>query len=58
MEQTTIIQRKPIQILKPLTEIKGFKLRVENCRIIINIDNQTKILKVEKIGHRKNIYKK
>jgi len=32
------------------------KLRVGNYRIIIDVEEETKVLFVEKIGHRKNIY--
>lgn len=48
----------PFQFLKPLVQIKGFKLRVGDYRIIIDVQEKIKILYVEKVGHRKNIYEK
>ena len=46
----------PFRFLEHLEEIAGFKLRVGDYRIIIDIDNISRTLKVLKIGHRKNIY--
>ena len=43
---------------QPLVEIRGFKLRVGDYRVIVEVDNEIKILEVIKIGHRKNVYKK
>ena len=40
-----------------LVEREDFKLRVGDYRIIADIDEISKIIKVTKIGHRKNIYK-
>lgn len=48
----------PFRFLEPLVEIKGFKLRVGDYRIIIDVDTRTKILKILKVGHRKNIYER
>jgi len=48
----------PFRFLEPLTEIKGFKLRVGEYRIIIDVENKIKILHILKVGHRKNIYEK
>ena len=49
-------KQEPLRFLKPLTQIKGYKLRVGDYRIIIDVQEKIKILYVEKIGHRKNIY--
>ena len=49
-------KEEPFRFLEPLEEIDGYKLRVGDYRLIIDIDNSTKTLKVLKIGHRKNIY--
>jgi len=51
-------KQDPFRYLEHLTEIKGFKLRVGDYRIIIDIENEIKILHVLKVGHRKNIYEK
>jgi mRNA interferase RelE/StbE len=46
----------PFHYLEHLEDIDGFKLRIGDYRLIVDIDNSTKIIKVLKIGHRKNIY--
>jgi mRNA interferase RelE/StbE len=46
----------PPRYLKRLTQIKGHKLRVGDYRLIIDIQEEIKVLFIEKIGHRKNIY--
>ena len=48
----------PFRYLKHLTQIKGYKLRVGDYRIIIDVQEEIKILFIEKIGHRKNIYER
>ena len=47
----------PFRFLEHLEEIDGYKLRVGDYRLIISIDNKTNTINIEKIGHRKNIYK-
>jgi len=49
-------KESPFHFLKHLEEIDGYKLRVGDYRVIIDIDISSKVLKVLKIGHRKNIY--
>lgn len=46
----------PFRFLKHLEEINGYKLRVGNYRIILDVDIITKTLKILRIGHRKNVY--
>lgn len=46
----------PFQFLEHLEDIQGFKLRIGDYRLIIDIDKTNKILYVLKVGHRKNIY--
>lgn len=46
----------PFRFLEHLEDINGFKLRVGDYRLILDINNQTKTICVLKIGHRKNIY--
>jgi mRNA interferase RelE/StbE len=46
----------PFRFLEHLEEIEGYKLRIGDYRLIIDIDNFSKIIKVLKAGHRKNIY--
>jgi len=49
-------KNEPFRYLKHLENIKGYKLRVGEYRIIIDVDNLIKSLNILKIGHRKNIY--
>ena len=49
-------KQDPFRYLQHLTQIRGYKLRVGDYRIIIDVQEEIKILYVEKIGHRKNIY--
>jgi len=48
----------PFRYLEPLIEIRGFKLRVGDYRVIIDVENEIKILHVLKVGHRKNVYER
>jgi len=48
----------PFRYLEHLEEIEGYKLRVGDYRVIIDVDNSMKILNILKIGHRKNIYER
>ena len=49
---------EPFRYLEPLVEISGFKLRVVNYRVIIDVRKEIRILHVLKIGHRKNVYER
>jgi mRNA interferase RelE/StbE len=48
----------PFRYLEHLEGVQGFKLRVGDYRIILDIQEEIKVLCVLKIGHRKNIYNK
>ena len=49
-------KENPFHFLEHLEVIKGFKLRVGDYRLIIDVDKTANILHVLKVGHRKNIY--
>jgi len=49
-------RENPFHFLEHLEEIQGFKLRVGDYRVIIDVDQANNFLKILKIGHRKNIY--
>jgi mRNA interferase RelE/StbE len=51
-------KENPFRFLEHLEEIEGFKLRVGDYRIIVDVDNSSKIIKILKLGHRKNIYER
>ncbi|MBS3154922.1 type II toxin-antitoxin system RelE/ParE family toxin [Candidatus Woesearchaeota archaeon] len=51
-------KEEPFRFLEPLTEIKGFKLRIGDYRVIIDVDFKENKLTVIKVGHRKNVYEK
>ena len=41
--------------IKKLREIDGFRLRVGNYRVLFDMNQE--IIKILKIGHRKNVYR-
>ena len=49
-------KENPFHFLEPLVEINGFKLRIGDYRVIVEVDNSLKIIWVLKVGHRKNVY--
>lgn len=51
------ISANPFPHIVRLKSSPYFKIRVGDYRVILDIDNSIKILKVVKLGHRKNIYK-
>jgi mRNA interferase RelE/StbE len=51
------IKIRPQDYVEKLIGEPGFKLRVGNYRIILDIDNNRLIILVLKVGHRRNIYK-
>ena len=51
-------QGKPFRYFERLTGRKEYKLRVGDYRIIADIDENSKIIKIILIMHRRNIYKK
>ena len=51
------IRIRPEDFVEKLVGETGFKLRVGDYRVILDIDNKELIVLVIKIGHRKNIYK-
>ena len=52
------IRIRPEAHIKKLVEDPGYRLRVGEYRIILDIEKEKLIILVIKIGHRKNIYKK
>ena len=51
-------KEEPFRFLESLIEIKGFKLRVGNYRVIIDVDFKEQKLTIIKVGHRKNVYER
>ena len=51
-----VCKESPFAFLKPLVQIKGFKLRVGNYRIIVDVREEIRVLNVLKVGHRKKVY--
>jgi len=51
-------KKDPFRIFEKLVETKGFKLRVGDWRVIVDIERGKKTIIVLKVGHRKNIYDK
>ena len=57
-EKLQVCKENPFRFLEHLEQIKGFKLRVGDYRLIIDVNNNKKIIEVLKLGHRKNIYER
>jgi len=57
-DKLQLCKEYPFMFLEHLEEIGGFKLRVGNYRVIVDVDNSTKTIKVLKVGHRKNVYER
>ena len=49
-------KESPPRFFEKLVEISGFKLRVGDYRVLADIDQNSKKIHINKIGHRKNIY--
>jgi mRNA interferase RelE/StbE len=52
------IRIRPESYVKKLVGDLGYRLRVGDYRVILDIENSELIILVIKIGHRKNIYEK
>jgi len=50
------VKEDPFRFLEHLEEIDGFKLRVGDYRLIIDVDKASQTIHILKAGHRKNIY--
>ena len=50
-------KQNPFHFFDKLEDRKDFKLRVGDYRIIADINQNSKIIEITRIGHRKNIYK-
>ncbi len=51
------IKVRPQDFVEKLVGELGFKLRVGDYRVFLDIDNNRLIILVLKLGHRKNVYK-
>ena len=49
---------RPYDFVRKLMGSKYYRLRVGDYRVIMDIDNETLIIIVITVGHRKNIYKR
>jgi mRNA interferase RelE/StbE len=52
------IKKTPLHYIEKLKDIPSWKLRVGDYRAILSINTRDKKIFIEKIGHRKEIYKK
>ncbi len=52
------IRIRPESYIKKLVGDPGYKLRVGDYRVIMDIDNNNLLILVIKVGHRRDIYKK
>jgi mRNA interferase RelE/StbE len=52
------LKSDPEHYLEPFKEIGGYKLRVGDYRVMIDVDWNAEIIFVLLVGHRKKIYKR
>lgn len=52
------IRLRPEAYIEKLVDIPGYKLRVGDYRVIMDIQREDLLILVIKVGHRKNIYEK
>ena len=57
-EKSISTKEKPFRYFERLAKRDEYKLRVGNYRVIVDIDKNSKKIKILLIGQRKNIYKK
>ena len=50
------IRIRPEAFIEKLVGISGYKLRVGDYRVILDLENDKLLILVIKVGHRKNIY--
>ena len=55
-EKIQLCKENPFRFLEHLEQINGFKLRVGDYRLIVDVNNSAKTMEILKLGHRKNIY--
>lgn len=53
-----MIRIRPEAYAEKLVGLPGYKLRVGDYRVILDIDRGNLVILVIKVGHRKDIYKK
>ena len=56
IKKVNAIANEPFHYLEILVEIKSYKFRVGDYRILIDVDENKKQLSVVLIGHRRDIY--
>lgn len=49
-------KENPSHFFEHLIDIDAYKLRIGDYRVIVDIDNNKGIIRVLKVGHRKNVY--
>jgi len=52
------VKENPFHFLEKLVNILGYKVRIGDYRVLIDVIGTEKILAIRTLGHRKNIYKK
>lgn len=57
-DKLQLCKENPFRLLNHLENMPGFKLRVGDYRVIIDVNNYKKTINVLKVGHRKKVYEK
>lgn len=51
-------KENPFRFFEKLIKIRGFKLRIGDYRVIVDINRDDRIIYILELGHRKNIYER
>ncbi|MGB9719548.1 MAG: type II toxin-antitoxin system RelE family toxin [Candidatus Anstonellales archaeon] len=57
IKKLTELELAPYHFIEKIINVNCWKLRVGDYRVLFDIDEKKKEVRVLKVGHRKNIYK-
>ncbi len=58
LKKIASIRENPLHYIERLKELPSWKLRIGDYRAIMSINTKEKKIFIEKVGHRKEIYKR
>lgn len=57
-DKLDIVKDNPEHFIEKLVDIPEFKIRVGDYRVILLYEKANNLIKIQAVGHRKNIYKR
>ena len=58
VEKLDQLKENPEHFIEKLKDMPEFKIRIGDYRVILLLDQYNKKIKIQAVGHRRNIYKK